>query len=70
MGNPDAFEKSIRFGCGFVLGLFFVFGNVLFFSVRNGYYYTAALLIGGVVFGLLAVRYGDDFWMNLRRWWW
>ena len=70
MENPDALEKGIRFGCGFFFGLLVAFSNVLFFSVRNGYYYAAALLVASVVFGLLAVRYGDDLWEHLRKWWW
>jgi len=63
-------EKGIRFGCGFFFGLFFVFANLIFFSLHNGYYIAGAFLFSGVVFGLLAMRFGDRFWEHLSKYWW
>jgi hypothetical protein len=70
--EPDSFEKRLRFGCGFVFG-----GLVAFFvALRELAAFTDtfwAVVVGvAVVFGLLAVRYGDAFWHGVSEWfrWW
>jgi len=73
---PDALEKGIRFGCGFLFG-----GTVLFFTLARYFldivgpiWITGGLgaLICGLICGLLAIRYGDDFYHRILaflRWW-
>ncbi len=69
---PDPSEKRVRFGCGFLFGSVFGFLVV----VREVALFTGPfwLCVGGVavLFGILAVRYGDDFWRGLPNWmrWW
>jgi hypothetical protein len=71
---PDIQEKGIRFGCGFVVGLLLTASYAISLSVTNGYYSVAVLIVGGVICGLLAMKYGDRFWDGFRgwvsRWWW
>ncbi len=71
MEPPDAQEKTIRFGCGFVFGVVLVVGSSVTWSLVSHYYYLAAAVIVGVLFGLLALHYGDTFWERLSHWlWW
>lgn len=69
---PDGFEKIIRFGCGFLFS-----GIVLSFTLPQIVSLTASPLwvavgVGALVCGLLAIRYGDGFYVgisHLFRWW-
>jgi len=66
--EPDKSEKRIRFGCGFTFGL--VIG---FFSTARYIYDSAGGLAAGtfataVLFGWLAMKYGDSFWDDLLKW--
>jgi hypothetical protein len=72
MEPPDALEKRIRFGCGFMLGLLLALAATLRVLTVNGYYAAAIFVACGVVFGFLAMKYGDSFWQRLAslRWWW
>jgi hypothetical protein len=72
---PDPLEKKIRFGCGFVFGLLITglsgFLWLLTTAYSRGYYLLALSLVCALVFGLLAMRYGDRFWYSMRSWlWW
>jgi thiamine transporter ThiT len=73
---PDRAEKVIRFGCGFVAGVFVVGVGGITIFLWSRYYAVTACLIVGLVFGLLALKYGDAFWESewFRRiwsgWWW
>lgn len=66
--GPDAFEKRLRFGCGFSFGALTAF----LFALREIEAYTGtfwAFVIGcALIFGLCAVRYGDEFWQALCKW--
>ncbi len=53
--KPDPLEKKIRFGCVFIFGL--VFG----LYSATGLAVTAAVAITALIFGLLAMKYGDRF---------
>jgi hypothetical protein len=66
---PDALEKRIRFGCGFLLGLLVATGITLRVLAVNGYYGAAIFVSCGVIFGFLAMKYGDEFWHRLTSWW-
>jgi len=72
MEPPDPLEKRIRFGCGFVFGLLVGAGLTRLLSLVNvgGYYGLALLVTAGVVFGWVAMKYGDDFWFALSEWFW
>lgn len=67
----DAQEKRIRFGCGFVFGIFA--GGLLVLRVWpwNGYADIGVILVSAVVCGVLAMKLGDRFWLALGglRWW-
>ena len=70
--RPDALEKGIRFGCGFLFGA--LIGVAL--AIRGLTEWTGvhwALIAGGaVVCALLALRFGDRYWDHVAAWlrWW
>ncbi|MCE9635458.1 MAG: hypothetical protein K8T90_07110 [Planctomycetes bacterium] len=70
--EPDAFEKRLRFGCGFVFGglLAFAVGLTELAALTSTFW--AAVAGAAVVFGFLAMRYGDAFWESVSGWirWW
>ena len=68
MKPVDKTEKSIRFGCGFVLGLF-VFGISSFWALydeRN--LYVVTVFVAALAFGLAAIRYGNVFLRWFGKW--
>ncbi|MFN0080224.1 MAG: hypothetical protein ACKVY0_27475 [Prosthecobacter sp.] len=70
--HPDAFEKRLRFGCGFSFGAVIAF----FVGLRELEAYTGtfwAVVIGvALIFGFCAMCQGDEFWHGLSKWfpWW
>jgi hypothetical protein len=69
MEPPDAQEKRIRFGCGFVFGtVTAALGSGGVFLLK-GRLLLAFCLVCGVLLGLLAMRYGDRFWEKIGAWW-
>ena len=66
--EPDAFEKRLRFGCGFVFGALVAF----LVALRELAAFTAtfwAVVAGvAVIFGFLAMRHGDEFWRGISDW--
>ena len=74
MERPDALEKGVRFGCGFLFGCLAAVGGGFVYLGWKGQYIAAACLLGGVVCGIAATRFGDRFWIWLSRWfpapWW
>lgn len=60
--KPDRFEKSIRFGCGSLLGLLLATHMLLrsYFRIDMFNYIFAIFIV--LLFGLLAMKYGDQFW--------
>jgi hypothetical protein len=67
---PDAQEKRIRFGCGFIFGLVTAGVSSVSFLLANRYYIAALCLFAGFLFGFAAVKYGDEFWYKLGKYWW
>ena len=67
---PDRLEKGIRFGCGLVAGG--ILGVLGALSIPTYRLLTCVLSGAGValLFGALAVRYGDRFWYGLRHLFW
>ena len=70
--EPDAFEKRVRFGCGFLFGAVVAFLLALREVGAFSSAFWAIVVAVAVIFGLLAVRYGDRFWhlivVLLSRW--
>ncbi len=72
MEPVDSTEKGIRFGCGFVFGLF-LFGFSGYWIITEGrgaYLFFVGVAATGL--GLAAVKFGDAFWRWISRWlsWW
>ncbi|MCG3135320.1 MAG: hypothetical protein HMLKMBBP_02901 [Planctomycetes bacterium] len=67
--EPDAFEKRVRFGCGFVFGA--VLGIYLLLREIHNWGGATWAAVGGIAIacGLAAVRFGDEFWSWIRAWW-
>lgn len=68
--RPDAFEKRLRFGCGFLFGVVVVAYMLLrqLFEPSGTFWAVGAGV--AVVCGVLAVRWGDRFWRVAVSWWW
>lgn len=72
MEPPDTLEKVIRFGCGFTFGALVFAGGSMTLAVASGQALLATVVAVGIVFGWLAMRFGDPFWhrlASLYRWW-
>lgn len=63
--QPDAAEKVIRFGCGFLVGGPLAALALFKFDIWPTGDWLLVGLIGALAFGLLAIRYGDHFWRGL-----
>lgn len=63
--EPDSFEKRLRFGCGFLFGglvaLFLIAQEVAAFTGLL----WAAVGVVAVISGLVAMRFGDEFWHGI-----
>ena len=63
--RPDRLEKMIRLGCGAVAGLLLglALGFVSLQLTEAPLWFFASIL--GTVFALLALHYGDKFWLGV-----
>jgi hypothetical protein len=72
--EPDKLEKSIRFGCGGLLGLLLgLYVSVgIFIDLENKIIPIAIIFIAIVSCGFAAMKKGDRFWDSLKKWliWW
>jgi uncharacterized protein YacL len=72
--EPDKLEKSIRFGCGGVLGLLLgLYVSVrIFIDLENKIIPIAIVFITIILCGFAAMKKGDRFWDFLKGWlvWW
>lgn len=69
---PDAFEKGLRFGCGFVFGALMMLSALFWYLSEVTSTHWAIAAAASVVSGLLAVRYGEQFWRiatSILKWW-
>ncbi|HEX8396881.1 MAG TPA: hypothetical protein VF644_05615 [Pyrinomonadaceae bacterium] len=65
--KPDATGKIIRFACGAIFGFLLGFDFVYFgFSTLSAS--SIVGILAAIIFGILAVRYGDRFWERLTNW--
>jgi hypothetical protein len=65
---PDRLEKRIRFGCGFLFGCLVAIGALLT-SLLSAHTVVAGCVLAGLICGYAALKFGDTFWDNVRRWW-
>lgn len=67
--DGDAFEKRVRFGCGFVFGL--VSGGLFLVRVvaESLGVNAAGAVASALICGFLAMRFGERFWSWVRDWW-
>ena len=70
--EPDRLGKSVRFGCGAIVGFFFGLLALLRGPGLDWPTCLAGAAVIAVVFGLLARYLGDDFWHSVFHWlrWW
>jgi hypothetical protein len=68
-GAPDTETKIIRFVCGFIFfgGVSLLFIGTQFASLSGHVLLLSALSIGFVA-GLVAMYYGDSFWLRVKDW--
>lgn len=68
MDSTDRTEKATRFGCGFLFGI--VLGG--FAAARSFYESGFMILIAtaliATILGVAAMRFGDRFWLSMKRW--
>jgi hypothetical protein len=64
---PDDLEKKIRLGCGAVAGIAFgLCAGFIALELAAGWTWLLAAVVG-VILALLALRFGDRFWLWLIR---
>ena len=67
--KPNTTDKVIRFGCGFIFGLFVCMVPVILFFAGRDYSFVAYAALVALVFGVLSIRYGESFWRWMSRNW-
>ncbi|MBK8767293.1 MAG: hypothetical protein KA778_02535 [Burkholderiaceae bacterium] len=67
--EPDATEKGIRFGCGALLGALVALPTAGWLAEAAFGPTGVAVLLSALLFGWLALRFGDRFWGWVRHWW-
>jgi hypothetical protein len=70
--EPDAAEKTIRFGCGIIAGAVLTFLAVLQGALAHGGTSLVLGIVVAITSGFLARRFGNAFWyrlLELLRWW-
>jgi hypothetical protein len=71
--EPDATEKIIRFGCGFLAGGAITFLCLIFGLSKISGPSWGIVVAGAVLFGWVAMRFGDSAWRVLSKvvsWFW
>ena len=67
--TPGSTEsKKARFGCGFVFGLVFAGMSGATVAFTEGKLFLAITLLLSVIFGLVAMQFGDGFWRWVGNW--
>ncbi len=60
-------EKLSRFGCGALLGIFVGIYLVFQFALSSSGLSIVTILGAIFVCGILALKYGDEFWYSIFR---
>lgn len=66
LGSSES--KTVRFGCGFVLGLVFAGMSGAAVAYTDGNLFLAITLLVSVIFGLAAMHFGNSFWRWIGNW--
>jgi hypothetical protein len=69
MGTDEAEGRRFRFGCGFVIGILLCGTGSIAYSLGNDHWVMAFAIAGGLLFGFGAMKWGDEFWEAICRWW-
>ena len=69
MEPPDRLRKEFGFGCGFLFGCLVAVGALLT-SLLSAHSIAAGCVLAGLLCGYCALKFGDTFWENVRRFWW
>ena len=69
--KPDRTTKNIRFGCGAIFGALCGLSFVIYSTEPTTRNTITTCIAFMVIFGLLALRYGDRFWEKISGFpWW
>ena len=67
--NLSSTEKYLRFGCGSLLGFFVIFVSFAEDLSNDEYTFIIIMcLLNAIVFGTFAIKKGNRFWYNLKKW--
>ncbi len=66
--EPDAFEKSARFGCGAFFGMILGFFTLAQLFIWSFWIPLALAASIALLFGYLSMKFGDIFWDKLKDW--
>jgi len=71
VSRPDAAEKGLRFGCGFLFGI--IVGGIIaalqFYD--DGQTAIAVAIVMGLVAAIASLKLGDAFWRAVSNvFWW
>lgn len=61
----DRSGKAVHFGCGFFAGIILLFIAGIQIVTDLDALFWVGIFLGAIIFGLLAARFGDDFWRGL-----
>lgn len=67
---PDGLTKGIRFGCGALLGLLIGVGAAVKLLPADTISEMLSIGLPSLVFGILAMQWGDGFWEWFRDYFW
>jgi hypothetical protein len=62
-------EKIMRFGCGAFFGVLVALFIVFKFTLSSFGLITAIVVLAMFACGILALKYGDEFWREIKDWW-
>ena len=64
----DSTEKVLRFGCGALFAISFsVYSAIDLMFDESGFIFILFMLMTIIVFGFLAMKYGNRFWYSLKE---
>lgn len=66
--SPDRMEKGLRFGCGALFGVFVGLSVLTRVTAETFGGLWTYLGVSMLICGLLAMRYGDEFFKSFSDW--